>query len=45
MNNNEFEEMCKKAGIKKEMLCDTVFTRQFKKEKDKDKKKEENKNV
>jgi hypothetical protein len=35
MKDNEitkaaFEEMCKKAGVKKEALCDTVFTRQFK---------------
>ena len=27
---NEFEEMCQRAGIKKEALCDTIFTRQFK---------------
>ena len=26
----EFEEMCQKANVKKESLCDTVFTRQFK---------------
>ena len=30
MEKREFEEMCKKAGVKKEALCDTVFTRQFK---------------
>jgi len=30
VKNEEFEEMCKKAGVKKEALCDTVFTRQFK---------------
>jgi len=32
----EFQEMCNKAGIKREALCDTVFTRQFKKEGEKD---------
>jgi len=32
MDNKEFDEMCNRAGIKKEMLCDTVFTRQFKEE-------------
>jgi len=30
----EFEGMCEKAGVKKESLCDTVFTRQFKEEKE-----------
>ena len=30
MEKIEFEKMCEKAGIKKEALCDTVFTRQFK---------------
>jgi hypothetical protein len=30
MKNNEFQKMCEKAGIKKEALADTVFTRQFK---------------
>lgn len=29
MENNEFEKMCQKAGVKKEALCDTVFIRQF----------------
>jgi len=33
MKNEEFDEMCNRAGIKKEMLCDTVFTRQFKEKK------------
>jgi len=32
MDDKEFDAMCRKAGIKKEMLCDTVFTRQFKEE-------------
>jgi len=32
MVTNEFEEMCNRAGVKKEILCDTVFTRQFKEE-------------
>jgi len=30
LGKKEFEEMCKKAGVKKEALCETVFTRQFK---------------
>ena len=30
MKKNEFQKMCEKAGIKKEALADTVFTRQFK---------------
>ena len=30
MDTKEFDEMCRKAGVKKEVLCDTVFTRQFK---------------
>jgi len=29
MERIEFEKMCQRAGIKKEALCDTVFTRQF----------------
>ena len=33
MNTKEFDEMCRKAGLKKEVLCDTVFTRQFKEKK------------
>jgi len=33
MVTKEFDEMCRKAGVKKEVLCDTVFTRQFKKKK------------
>lgn len=32
MENKEFEKMCQRAGIKKDILCDTIFTRQFKKE-------------
>jgi len=28
----EFEEMCSQAGVKREALCDTIFTRQFKNE-------------
>ena len=32
MDTKEFDEMCRKAGVKKEVLCDTVFTRQFKEE-------------
>ncbi|MBA7613413.1 hypothetical protein ES703_20662 [subsurface metagenome] len=35
MEKDEFEKMCQKAGVKKEALCDTIFTRQFKKEVDK----------
>ena len=27
----EFKEMCEKAGVRKESLCETIFTRQFKK--------------
>ena len=27
LSKKEFEEMCKKAGVKKESLCDTVLTR------------------
>ena len=34
MDNKEFDAMCRKAGVKKEVLCDTVFTRQFKEEKE-----------
>ena len=30
LDKKEFEKMCQKAGIKKEALCDTIFTRQFK---------------
>jgi len=30
MEKIEFEKMCQKAGVKKESLCDIVFTRQFK---------------
>lgn len=30
MKFEEFDKMCQKAGIRKEALCDTVFTRQFK---------------
>jgi len=26
----EFDKMCERAGVKKEALCDTIFTRQFK---------------
>lgn len=26
LNKKEFKEMCKKAGIKKESLCKTIFT-------------------
>lgn len=26
LDKKEFEEMCKKAGIKKESLCKTIFT-------------------
>ena len=33
MDTKEFDEMCRKAGVKKEVLCDTVFTRQFKEKK------------
>ena len=29
MESKEFEKMCQKAGVKKEALCDTIFTRQF----------------
>ena len=25
-NKKEFKEMCKKAGVKKESLCKTIFT-------------------
>lgn len=32
MKNTEFEKMCQKAGVKKESLCNTVFTKQFKEE-------------
>ena len=32
LKEQEFEDMCRIAGIKKEYLCDTIFTRQFKKE-------------
>ena len=35
MEKDEFEKMCQKAGVKKEALCDTIFTRQFRKEVDK----------
>jgi hypothetical protein len=35
MESKEFEKMCQKAGVKKEALCDTIFTRQFNKETDK----------
>lgn len=27
LDKKEFEEMCKKAGVKKESLCKTVFTK------------------
>ena len=33
MKSEEFDEMCNRAGVKKEVLCDTVFTRQFKEKK------------
>jgi len=26
LSKKEFEEMCKKAGVKKESLCKTIFT-------------------
>jgi hypothetical protein len=26
LGKKEFEEMCKKAGVKKESLCKTIFT-------------------
>jgi hypothetical protein len=26
LSNKEFKEMCKKAGVKKESLCKTIFT-------------------
>ena len=26
----EFDKMCERAGVKKEALCNTIFTRQFK---------------
>ena len=26
LNKKEFEEMCKKAGVKKGFLCKTIFT-------------------
>jgi len=29
MQKKTYEEMCQKAGIKKEYLCKTIFTRQF----------------
>ena len=35
MKKDEFKKMCQKAGVKKEALCDTIFTRQFNKEVDK----------
>jgi len=34
MDSKEFDAMCRKAGVKKGVLCDTVFTRQFKEEKE-----------
>jgi len=35
MEKKEFEKMCQKAGVKKDALCDTIFTRQFNKVADK----------
>lgn len=29
LSKKEFEEMCKKAGVKKESLCKTIFTENF----------------
>lgn len=35
MEKDEFKKMCRKAGVKKDALCGTIFTRQFDKEVDK----------